>query len=375
MNLNKLIAPILMAGLLGTGITPASAVEGNTEDVVYSANSSHSADSAEIPEKAANADNKAAATAEAQKQLSEKMLSAVSADEENAETSEEKAEADENKDEDKAEEEEEEKELTEEEKTLITPDEDGNVNGSSDEEKVEETNGNKYTPYLNDSGEYTGAVVSWDTVPENSKRRLLKASAEKMLGWGYSQPRRMEDGWRDCSSFVYTALSAAGLAPQTSWAWTTYTMPEYTDLLEQISWDEMQPGDIVLGDGHVAFYWGKDAAGNAMTLESCGGFGVTYGYLMCNGWNFPYTSVWRVKGIDEGTAWAQTAQSAQPAPQPQPAPAEQTPAPAESLAVAPLEIEVKEVPMLFRNIINTDVIPPSLQMAYQDWDVHAENDH
>ena len=92
--------------------------------------------------------------------------------------------------------------------------------------------------------------------------------------------------------------------PSESWAFTTYTLPNYTEYLEQISWDDIRPGDIILGDGHVAFYWGEDASGAPVTLESCGTFGVVYGYMETNGWNFDYTSVWRVKGIDDNTGEA-----------------------------------------------------------------------
>lgn len=149
---------------------------------------------------------------------------------------------------------------------------------------------------------YEGPVKQWSGIPRNSKRYQLKRAAESMLGWNYSQPLRMTDGYRDCSSFVYTAIADAGLAPKVSWAWTTYTMPSYTNLVEQIPMSALRPGDIVLGDGHVAFYWGTDPIGWRTTLECCGGYGVTYGYMMCCGWNFPYTSAWRIKGIDDGTA-------------------------------------------------------------------------
>lgn len=366
MDLRKVVAPLLIAGLLGTGTVPAASATENTGAVVSSHGSTASApvqDTAPALSKDENAD----ADQEKEPGLTEKDTTAAAEDESEAEekTSEDEEEKDSADQEDK--------ELTEEEKALITPEENGNVEGSSDENDVPETYGNKYTPYLNESGQYTGAVVDWADVPENSKRRALKAAAEKMLGWGYSQSRRMEFGWRDCSSFVYTALADAGLAPQTSWAWTTYDLPAYTDLVEQISWDQMQPGDIVLGDGHVAFYWGKDADGNAITLESCGGFGVTYGYLMCNGWNFPYTSVWRVKGIDEGTAWAQTAQPA-PAPQPQPEP-QPEPAPVQETVKEPEKVEVTPTPEMFRTLINIEVMPRSVRMDYQDWDQHQQEDH
>ena len=121
-----------------------------------------------------------------------------------------------------------------------------------------------------------------------------------MLGWDYSQPKRMNESYADCSSFVHRTLMLAGYLPKESWAFTTYTMPNYTKYLEEIDWADIKVGDIILGDGHVAFYWGEDDQGHPITLESCGAFGVGYGYMMYGGWDFNYTSVWRVKGIDEG---------------------------------------------------------------------------
>lgn len=151
---------------------------------------------------------------------------------------------------------------------------------------------------IEDSVVYKGPLKSWSGVDLHSNRYKLKAAAEAMLGWHYSQAIRMTYGYRDCSSFVYTAISDAGFAPPVSWAWTTYTMPSYTDIVYQIPMSDLRPGDIILGDGHVAFYWGNDAFGSPMTLECCGTFGVCYGYMMCNGWDFPYTSAWRIRGID-----------------------------------------------------------------------------
>ena len=147
---------------------------------------------------------------------------------------------------------------------------------------------------------YKGSAVFWESDTVSPKRKELREVAETMLGWDYSQPKRMNEGYADCSSFVHRTLMLAGYLPKESWAFTTYTMPNYTKYLEEIDWADIKVGDIILGDGHVAFYWGEDDQGHPITLESCGAFGVGYGYMMYGGWDFNYTSVWRVKGIDEG---------------------------------------------------------------------------
>lgn len=147
---------------------------------------------------------------------------------------------------------------------------------------------------------YKGSALLWESEDVSPKRRELREVAETMLGWDYSQPNRMSEGAADCSSFIHRTLMQAGYMPKESWAFTTYTMPNYTDYLEEIKWSDIKVGDIILGDGHVAFYWGEDDQGHPITLESCGAFGVGYGYMMYGGWDFNYTSVWRVKGIDDG---------------------------------------------------------------------------
>ena len=147
---------------------------------------------------------------------------------------------------------------------------------------------------------YKGSALLWESEDVSPKRRELREVAETMLGWDYSQPNRMSEGAADCSSFIHRTLMQAGYMPKESWAFTTYTMPNYTDYLEEIEWSDIKVGDIILGDGHVAFYWGEDDQGHPITLESCGAFGVGYGYMMYGGWDFNYTSVWRVKGIDDG---------------------------------------------------------------------------
>lgn len=146
---------------------------------------------------------------------------------------------------------------------------------------------------------YKGSKIQWEDKAVSEKRKKLKNSAEKMLGWDYSQEMRMKPGYTDCSSFVHLSLMEAGLMPKANYAFTTETMPSFNDYLEEISWEEIKVGDIILGDGHVAFYWGEDEEGHPITLESCGSYGVGYGYMMYGGWDFNYTSAWRVKNIDE----------------------------------------------------------------------------
>lgn len=131
----------------------------------------------------------------------------------------------------------------------------------------------------------------------SKKRQWLKNHAEAFIGMAYSQKDRMSNYATDCSSFVHRALINTKLTEPTSWAFTTYTMNQ-TGLFEQIPFSELKAGDLVWGDGHVAFYWGDDKDGNKISLESTPVFGVNYGYINAKGWDFKYLKALRIKGID-----------------------------------------------------------------------------
>ncbi|URM98911.1 C40 family peptidase [Actinomadura madurae] len=74
------------------------------------------------------------------------------------------------------------------------------------------------------------------------------------LGWPYSQARRNEDGYADCSSFVSRAYRDSGAIP----GLYTGNAP-ITDTFRAVPWARQitlaagQPGDLVEpGPGHVA---------------------------------------------------------------------------------------------------------------------------
>lgn len=146
----------------------------------------------------------------------------------------------------------------------------------------------------------TSPVKTWADVAKrgNSKRLALKQIAEEKIGASYSQPNRMAQGSYDCSSYVHRVLEELGYDKINGNAFTTYTMIN-SPLLEEIKPGELRPGDLVLGDGHVAFYWGLDETGAKTSLEATPNFGVSKGFIHTNGWNFQYTSAWRIKNIDK----------------------------------------------------------------------------
>ena len=87
-------------------------------------------------------------------------------------------------------------------------------------------------------------------------------SAKAMKGWNYSQSKRHNDGYVDCSSLVGRAMKAAGITDNQQV--TTASMVG-DNRFAKISKSEAQPGDIMWQKGHVAIY-----LGNNKVLEASG---------------------------------------------------------------------------------------------------------
>jgi hypothetical protein len=99
-------------------------------------------------------------------------------------------------------------------------------------------------------------------VAGNALRSQVVAAAGKYMGDRYSQLRRRQPGWSDCSSFVDKCLRDAGIKPPYDpWANTTlYLMsPEW----RTIPAAAVLPGDIAVAVGHMVLI---TAAGAAMAV-------------------------------------------------------------------------------------------------------------
>lgn len=123
-------------------------------------------------------------------------------------------------------------------------------------------------------------------------------SAMKYKGDRYSQPKRMQKGYSDCTSLVQKALSNIGLNTNNGLAVTTHRMGVEGDKrFKQIPMAQLQRGDILWGgafengkwSGHVAIY-----LGNGKTLESRVREGVDFNVKR------PYfTRAYRVVALEE----------------------------------------------------------------------------
>ena len=124
------------------------------------------------------------------------------------------------------------------------------------------------------------------------------AAAMKYKGDKYSQPRRMERGYSDCSSLIYKALRDAGLldSKETTRTISTKFMRDGDPRFEQIPLSQAKRGDILWGQdntpqygGHVAIY-----LGDGKTLEARVREGVDFNKKR------PYfTRVYRIKSLEQ----------------------------------------------------------------------------
>lgn len=91
---------------------------------------------------------------------------------------------------------------------------------------------------------------------------IVTALSGEFLGKPYSQPRRNEVGWYDCSSFVTRAYTVGGTKIVNGWPPTTASMTSGVGWGQRISFSEARPGDLLLepAPGHVGMlladgYW------------------------------------------------------------------------------------------------------------------------
>jgi cell wall-associated NlpC family hydrolase len=101
--------------------------------------------------------------------------------------------------------------------------------------------------------EITGAIPGFSS--NNAGRNAVVAAAQKYVGDMYSQLKRTQPGFSDCSSFVDKALMDAGInPPQSKWASTAnYRLsPEWVNTTAASS----GPGDVAVSATHMVLITG-----------------------------------------------------------------------------------------------------------------------
>lgn len=125
-------------------------------------------------------------------------------------------------------------------------------------------------------------------------------AAMKYKGDRYSQPKRMQPGYSDCSSLIYKALSDCGYLKDPGVTVTTYRMGVSGDgRFKKIPMTELQRGDILWGGNYVNGKWSGHVAiylGDGKTIEARYKEGVDYNVKR------PYfTRAYRIVALEENT--------------------------------------------------------------------------
>jgi len=84
----------------------------------------------------------------------------------------------------------------------------------------------------------------------DSRRAAVVAAAQKYTGDIYSQLKRTQSGYSDCSSFVDKALRDAGIAPPMN-PWANTALYRISPEWKTIPASQVQPGDIAISAAHM----------------------------------------------------------------------------------------------------------------------------
>ncbi|WP_281422245.1 M23 family metallopeptidase [Peptoniphilus ovalis] len=128
----------------------------------------------------------------------------------------------------------------------------------------------------------------------SSTRKNLVNTFLSKAGETYSQGKRMEDGYSDCSSFVYKrTCEALGISYKGKWAPSSSSIPSWEQLYE-ISFNEALPGDVLWRPGHTEFVSDEGINGRSFGAHKPG-TPAGYGGKIKNG---KWQKCYRIKGIN-----------------------------------------------------------------------------
>lgn len=124
-------------------------------------------------------------------------------------------------------------------------------NASEIQERIEEIVAEQRAQANTSSQSYVAPPTSTSSAtPEG-----FISEALKMQGWTYSQSKRMQHGFVDCSSLVGRALANAGLG---SSHMTTGSMPSDSRFY-QVPMSQIKRGDVLWNSGHMEIYMGGNS--------------------------------------------------------------------------------------------------------------------
>lgn len=107
-----------------------------------------------------------------------------------------------------------------------------------------------------------GTGVTGSDIPVSKDTAGALEYAKNAIGATYSQDKRNSTGFYDCSSLIMRSFQASGQLPKSGYNLTSRSIHADKNFVE-INKSQLQPGDVMWSEGHVAFYMG----GN-QTLEA-----------------------------------------------------------------------------------------------------------
>lgn len=102
----------------------------------------------------------------------------------------------------------------------------------------------------------TDPIVSRTSGFGDQRRGTVVAAAQKYTGDIYSQAKRTQPGYSDCSSFVDKALKDAGISPPTH-PWANTALYRLSPEWKTITTDKVEPGDIAISASHMVLVTAK----------------------------------------------------------------------------------------------------------------------
>jgi hypothetical protein len=104
------------------------------------------------------------------------------------------------------------------------------------------------TSHPTDLGAYQTGVALGAAVT-GATGALVSSAAQKYANDKYSQSKRTQPGWSDCSSFCDKILTDVGIPPPVKWASTANYRLSASWITVQLS--ETQPGDVAVSSHHM----------------------------------------------------------------------------------------------------------------------------
>lgn len=134
-----------------------------------------------------------------------------------------------------------------------------------------------YDKYKNDDNKKVSVTFDGNTIIERAVNWAIQIANSKTIGYSQDLDKRWGPDYYDCSSFVISAFTNAGLDLKGNGASTTYNMTEvmvkmgFKDITSSVNLNNgngLQSGDVVLNSGHTEMMISSTQLAGAHTNNS-----------------------------------------------------------------------------------------------------------